>query len=119
MLIGEYLFFPHGPLRMPEDETGADLLVDREEVGLAAEPAMIAALGLFQPRQVRVQLVLGWPGRAIDALQHRPLLIATPVGAGDGEEFERADLGGAGHMGAAAQIEELALLVGRDDLVVR
>ena len=43
----------HRPLRMPEDETGADLLVDRE-VELAPKTAMIAALGLFQPRQMGV-----------------------------------------------------------------
>src|ERR671911_2469593 len=80
---------------------------------------MVAALRLFQPRQVGVQLVLCRPSRAIDALQHRPLLIATPVGAGDGEEFEGPDLARAGYMRTSAKIEELALLVGRDDLVLR
>ena len=104
----------HRALRVPEDETGADLLVDREEVELAAEPAVVAPLGLLQPRQVGVELLLRRPGRAVDALQHRPLLVAAPVGAGDGEQLEGADLARAGDVRAAAEIEELALLVGRD-----
>src|SRR5215203_1675747 len=102
---------------MPEDETGADLLVHREEIELASETAMIAALGLFQSRQMSIQLLLCRPGRTVDALQHRPLLVTTPVGAGDREELEGPDLARAGHVRTAAEIEELALLVGRDDLV--
>src|SRR3954469_14160011 len=66
-----------------------------------------------------IQLLLCRPGRSVDALQHRPLLVTTPVGAGDREELEGSDLPRAGHMGTAAEIEELALLVGRNDFVLR
>src|SRR5829696_5970861 len=108
----------HRPLRMPEDETGADLLVHREEIELAPETAMIAALGLFQSRQMSIQLLLSRPGRAVDALQHRSLLVATPVGASDREEFEGPNLTGAGHMWTTAKIEKRALLVRRDDFAL-
>src|SRR5215213_2078381 len=109
----------HRPLRVPENETGADLLVHGKEIELASKTAMIAALGFLQPRQMSIQLLLRRPGRAVDALQHRPLLVTTPVGAGDREEFEGPNLARAGHMRTAAKIEELALLVSRDDFVRR
>ena len=47
-----------------------------------------------------------------------PLLVAAPVGAGDGEELDgRQDAGGR-DMRAAAEVDEVALLV-EGDLVVR
>jgi hypothetical protein len=45
------------------------------------------------------------------------LLVAPPVGAGDGEELEGADRGRGRDVGAAAEVEEVALAVGGDDLV--
>jgi hypothetical protein len=39
---------------VPEDQTGADLLGDREEIELAAEPAVVAPLRLFELAQVLV-----------------------------------------------------------------
>ena len=39
-------------LRVPEDEAGARLVGDREEVELAAQLAVVAALGLLEPVQV-------------------------------------------------------------------
>ena len=107
-----------GALRVPEDKAGADLVGDGEEVEFLAEPAVVAPLRLFQPVEVVVQLFLGRPGRAVDALQHRPALVAPPVGAGHGLEFERADLGRRVDVRSPAEIEKFALLVGRD-LVVR
>ena len=38
--------------------------------------------------QVLVELLLGLPGRAVDALQHRVVLVAAPVRAGDAQELE-------------------------------
>ena len=55
-------------LRMPEDAADR-LLADVEEVELASEPAMVAALGLFEPKEVLVEFLLARPGGAVDALQ--------------------------------------------------
>ena len=54
-----------------------------EEVHLAAELAVVALLGFLELMQVGVELVLGRPGGAVDALQLRLVGIAAPVGAGD------------------------------------
>src|SRR4029079_7451239 len=70
---------------------------------------MVALPGLVAAPEVRVKLFLRRPGRAVDALEHRPLLIAAPVGAGGAEQLERGDLAGARGMRAAAQIDERAL----------
>ena len=72
---------------------------------------MVALLGLLAPPQVLVELLLGRPDRAVDALEHRPLLVAAPVRAGDAEQLERADLAGARDVRAAAQVDERALPV--------
>jgi hypothetical protein len=68
-------------LGVPQDETRPDLLTDREEVELPPEPTVVSLLGLLESPQVRVKLGLRGPGRSVDALQHRPLLVAPPVGA--------------------------------------
>ena len=98
-------------LGVPEGRAGADV-VEAEEIELHAEAAMIAAFGFFAPAQVRVELFLGRPDSAVDALQHRPLLGAAPVGAGHGHELERPDLARAGNVRALAQVYERAVLVG-------
>src|SRR5712691_10394392 len=74
----------------PENETRAELLVDAEELELLAEDAMVAALNLLKSLQVIVELLLIRPHRAVDALELRVALVATPVRPGDGEELERA-----------------------------
>ncbi len=76
-----------------------------------AEPAVVALLGLGPALEVEVELLLRRPGGAVDALEHRPLLVAAPVGTGRAEQLERADLAGAGHVRAAAQVDERALPV--------
>ena len=50
--------------------------------------------------------------------KHGAALVATPVGAGDGEELEGSDLAGVLHVGTATEIGEGALRVGADDLVL-
>src|ERR1035437_3708044 len=82
---------------MPKGRAGADV-VEAEQVELDTEVAMVALLGLFQPVEIGVQIFLRGPDRAVDALQHRTFLGATPVSAGHSHQFERADLAGAGDM---------------------
>ena len=87
--------------------------MEAEEVELHAQAPVIATLRLLAPEQVRIQLGLRGPDRAVDALQHRSLLGAAPVGTGHGHELERPDLAGAGHMRTLAKVDERTVFVGR------
>ena len=78
-------------LGMEEDQAGPGEFLDAEQVELLAELAVVALLGLFQPLQVLVQFLLGEEGGAVDALQLLVVLVALPVGAGDGQQLERLD----------------------------
>lgn len=91
-------------LGVEDGEAGADVLGDGEEVQLVAELAVVALLGLDQEVQVRLQLVLGRPGGAVDALQHRVLLAAAPVGGRVAHQLERRDVAGARQVRAAAEV---------------
>src|SRR4029079_8414584 len=76
---------------MPERHRRADV-VEAEQVQLDAEPAVVALLGLCAPPEERVELLPGSPHRAVDPLEHRPLLVAAPVRRRDRQELERTDL---------------------------
>ncbi len=66
---------------------------------------MVAPLGLGEPLEVGLEVVLGGPGGAVDPLQLRVPLRAAPVCRGAAHELEGVaeDLG-RGHMRAAAQV---------------
>src|SRR5580700_9715004 len=80
---------------------------------------MVAALRLFHLRQVCLKLAGVVPSRAVDALQHRIVLVASPIRAGDAGQLERADLAGGLGMTAAAKVDEAADRVERDGLAGR
>ena len=66
---------------------------------------MVAPLGLGDALLVGLELLLGGPRRAVDALQHRVLLAAAPVGGGRAGQGEAvADQLGGGQVRAAAQV---------------
>jgi hypothetical protein len=65
------------------------LFLHVEEIHLAAEFAVIALLGFFEAQQMRGEILLVGPGRAVDALQHLVAMIAAPVGAGQLHQLER------------------------------
>jgi hypothetical protein len=67
-----------------------DLAREREEVELGPQAAVVAPFRFLELVQVRVERGLGLPRRAVDALEHRALLVAPPVRAGDAHELERA-----------------------------
>jgi hypothetical protein len=75
---------------------------------------MIALLGLLEHVQVLLQLVLGRPRRAVDALQHLVLRVAAPVRASHLHQLEVPELARARHVRAAAQILERALAIELD-----
>ena len=76
---------------------------NEEKVELGAQLAVVALLGLDQPLEVGGQVLLRRPGRAVDALQHRVALIATPVGAGHSHQLEVPEPTGVGDVRAAAR----------------
>src|SRR5712691_10050101 len=66
---------------------------------------MVAAACFFDLPQVVVKLCLRLPGRAIDALQHRPFLVASPVGARDTRQLERTNLLRVVYVRTTAQVD--------------
>src|SRR3546814_12499605 len=64
------------------------LLLDMEQVHLAAEPPMVALLGLLEAMEIGLQLLLVAPAGAVDALVLRVPRIAAPIGAGQLHQLE-------------------------------
>ena len=98
---------------------GPHLVVDAEQVQLPAQLSVVALLRLFQEPEVLLQGRCALEGGTVDALEHRPLLVPPPVGAGHGEELECGDVSGRGNMGPDAQVLEIAVAIDRDGLVGR
>ena len=101
------------PLRVPEGTPGRDV-VEREEVECYAELAMVALAGLITAPQVLVDLLLRLPRGAIDALQHRSIVLPAPICSRNREQLERTDLSRALHMRSSTEVLEFAVLIGRD-----
>ena len=87
--------------------------MEAEQVELDPEPPVIALLRLLAPPQELVEIRLAGPDRPVDALEHRALLVAAPVRAGDREQLERADRPRRRDVRALAQVDEGAVLVDR------
>ena len=106
-------------LGMPEHRARR-LLLEVEQVHLAAELAVVALLRLLDLLEIGVELLLLGEGGAVDAREHLAVGIAAPIGARDLHQLEGvADLAGRGHVRAAAEVEPVALLVDLDLLVLR
>jgi hypothetical protein len=66
-----------------------------------------------------IQLGLRRPHRAVDALQHRLIVIALPIGTGQFEQLKGfADLAGVVNMWAATQVGKLPLAIDRECLML-
>ena len=91
--------------------------MEHDQVELAAELPVVALLRLLEAIEVLVEIVLLEPRRAVDALQHLPLLVAAPVCAGGVEQLEVLQPARVGDVRALAQVDERPVGVGRDDLV--
>ena len=108
---------PQDPaLGVPEDHAPA-LFLHVEKLHRLADLAVVALFGLFQPLHIGVQILLGRPGGAVDALKLFALAVAPPVGAGQLGQFERlADVARRGEVRPPAQVDPVALLVQGDGL---
>ena len=104
-----------------EEREPRPLLVEAEEVEVAADAAVIALASELERLEVRRQLVFAREGGAVDSREHRVLLVAAPVGAGEAGELEgaAAELVGARQVRAATEVDEVALAIDADrrDLV--
>ena len=100
-------------LRVPE-RRARRALGDVEEVELAPEPAVVAALRLLEPLEVCVEVGLREEGRAVDPRQLRVVLVAAPVRAGEARQLDRLDRLRVLEVRAAAEVGEVALRVERD-----
>src|SRR5476651_1889413 len=106
-------------LGVPVDHAGGVFLL-MEEAHLAAEPAMVALLGLLDAQQVGLEVLVREEDRAVDALELRLGRVAAPVGARHLRELERlAQLARRRQVRTEAHVEPVALLVDGDDLVPR
>ena len=100
---------------MPEDGARR-LLLEVEQVLFLAELAVVALFRLFQPREIRLQLLVVRPRGAVDALEHLVARVASPVRSGDLHQLEGAQLAGARHVRTAAQVHPVRLTVQADFL---
>ena len=103
---------------MPYGQATAQLVWKAEQVEFGSQLAVIALLGFHEAVQMLGERGLALPRRAIDALQHRALLVAAPVRSGDLHQLESLEPAGRGHVRPAAQIDELgSVAVDADRLV--
>ena len=91
---------------MPEDLPGG-LFLHMEQVHFAAQFAVVAFGGFFQHMQMGFELFLVGEGHAIDALQHRAVAVAAPIGAGHIHQFERIR----GHLACVLQMRATAQIL--------
>src|SRR5260370_37768792 len=91
-------------LWMPEDQPGTSYLLDRKQLELLAQHAMIASLDLFQALEVRVQILRVEERCPVDPLQLVVLLIAQPVASCDRYHLERLDSPSRRYMQAAPEV---------------
>ena len=75
-------------------------------------------LGFLDLGEIGVEVLLVEERGAVNALEHLRVGVALPVGAGDREQLERADLAGMGDVRASAEVDELALAVEAEDAVL-
>ena len=93
-----------GTLRVEHGQAGANFIREGEQVHLGAELAVIALGSFFQAGLVGLEVFLGGPCGAVDALHGRVLLGTTPVGGGGTLDLEGLDVAGVRQVRTAAQV---------------
>ena len=94
-------------LGVPEHEPRPGVLRDREQVQLAPQLPVVAALRFLEPMEVLLQLLLREERVPVDALHRGVALAALPVGGGGaGVELEGLDLPRRFEVRAQAEVHE-------------
>ncbi|OIQ72910.1 hypothetical protein GALL_454590 [mine drainage metagenome] len=114
--VGDEFVVDDGALGMKEGRSRR-LGVEGIQTQFLAKLPMVARLGFLQTLQVFVQFLLRVEGGAVDTAEHGVLLVALPVGSGNGQQFEGLQLGRVRDVGAAAEIIEIPLAVAGNALV--
>ena len=94
-------------LRVPDGQPRPQGFRPRHQVQLGSQSSMVPLLGLDQSVEVPLEGLLVRPGGAVDPLEHRLLLVATPVGTSDLLEGEVSEAPGGRHMRAEAEVDEV------------
>src|SRR5688500_7666096 len=104
----------HLSLGQEERDAGPRIGRESEQFEVLADLAVVPGSGLFQAPEVGSELLLRRPGRTVDTGEHRVLLVAPPVRPSYVLQLDGAEPPRARDVRAAAQIEEISLLVDRD-----
>ena len=96
-------------LGVPDAHARAHFLGEAEQVELRAKLAVVALFGFLDVVQIGLEVGRRGKGRAVDALEHGPLLVAAPVSAGHGQQLHGPHQAGGRHMRTAAQVGERAV----------
>src|SRR5439155_15461369 len=109
----------HAPAPGVPEDRPRRLFLQVKQVEILANAPMIALLGLLEPVQIPIELLLVGPGGAVNALQHLVARIAAPVSPRDLGKLERLELSRGGDVRSAAQVDPIALPVQADLVLVR
>ena len=101
-------------LGQPEDHAGSNVLEKGKEAQFPTELSVIAALGLLHLVEIVFQGFFIRKGSAVDAGKHAVLLIAAPVGSGNGSQANMVAKARIRHVRTTTQVHKIAKLVERD-----
>jgi hypothetical protein len=82
-----------------------------EQIHGGTDLAVVAFFGLFQKRQVRLELLFIEKGRPIYPLQLGLGLVCPPVCTGNPHQFNRAHKTGVRHVRSPAQVGKISLFI--------
>src|SRR5437879_6483222 len=109
-----HLFANDSALGMPENQSRPGQLLNRKQIELLTQHAMVALLRLFYLLQVSVQIFFGKKRSPVNALELLVLFIPQPVSARDVEQLERLNLARRRDVRPAAEIDKLAGAIDRN-----
>src|SRR5262245_34731532 len=92
--------------------------MERQQTKLFAQFSVISTVRLFEEIKMSRQLLLRREGGPIDSLKHLVARVAPPVGPRHRKQLKGLDLASGMHMAPATEIDEVAMAVQRDALIL-
>ena len=108
--VGDQLLEQGPAPGVPEHRSGC-AVVEMEEIELGAELAVVTLAGFLKAGQVGGERPGVGPASAVNALQHGLRGVAAPIGTRHLGQLEGLEAAGGGHVGAPAQVLEVALAI--------